>query len=97
METVFESWFGLARDGKTIGWFPKNPLQFAVLVHEVAGAGSTTPGSRSRCGRRYSCRWRLSHSSGDYSDTRLVIQSTAVRKPEIEGTCHNPEVNSALM
>ena len=37
METVFETWFGLARDGKTIGWLPKNPLQFAVLVHEVGG------------------------------------------------------------
>jgi mannose-6-phosphate isomerase-like protein (cupin superfamily) len=37
METVFETWFGLARDGKTIGWLPKNPLQLAVLVHEVGG------------------------------------------------------------
>ena len=37
METVFETWFGLARDGKTIGWLPKNPLQLVVLVHEVGG------------------------------------------------------------
>jgi quercetin dioxygenase-like cupin family protein len=37
METVFETWFGLARDRKTIGWLPKNPLQFAVLAHEVGG------------------------------------------------------------
>jgi len=37
METVFETWFGLARDGKTIGWLPKNPLQLAVLAHEVGG------------------------------------------------------------
>jgi quercetin dioxygenase-like cupin family protein len=37
METVFETWFGLAQDRKTIGWLPKNPLQLAVLAHEVGG------------------------------------------------------------
>jgi len=37
METVFETWFGLARDGKTVGWLPKNPLQLAVLADEVGG------------------------------------------------------------
>lgn len=37
METVFETWFGLARDGKTIRWLPKNPLQLAVLADEVGG------------------------------------------------------------
>jgi quercetin dioxygenase-like cupin family protein len=37
METVFETWYGLAQDGKTIGWLPKNPLQLAVLVDEVGG------------------------------------------------------------
>ena len=35
METWLETLLGLARDGKTIGLVPKNPLQLAVLVHEA--------------------------------------------------------------
>jgi quercetin dioxygenase-like cupin family protein len=37
VETLLETWFGLARDEKTIWWIPKNPLQFAVMAHEVGG------------------------------------------------------------
>lgn len=36
VETMLETVLGLARDGKTIGGvIPKNPLQLAVLVHEI--------------------------------------------------------------
>ena len=37
VETLLKTWFGLARDGKTIWGIPKNPLQFAVMAHEVGG------------------------------------------------------------
>jgi mannose-6-phosphate isomerase-like protein (cupin superfamily) len=36
VETFFETLLGLARDGKTIGPVPRNPLQLAVLADEVA-------------------------------------------------------------
>jgi mannose-6-phosphate isomerase-like protein (cupin superfamily) len=36
VETMLETMLGLIRDGKTIGPIPKNPLQLAVLAHEVA-------------------------------------------------------------
>ena len=36
VETFFETLLGLARDGKTIGPVPRNPLQIAVLVDEIA-------------------------------------------------------------
>jgi quercetin dioxygenase-like cupin family protein len=35
VETVLETWVGLARDGKAIRGIPRNPLQLAVLVHEI--------------------------------------------------------------
>ena len=35
VETFFETLLGLARDGKTIGVVPRNPLQIAVLADEV--------------------------------------------------------------
>ncbi len=35
VESLLETWVGLARDGKAIRGIPKNPLQLAVLVHEV--------------------------------------------------------------
>ena len=36
VEMFFETLLGLARDGKTIGPIPRNPLQLAVLAEEVA-------------------------------------------------------------
>jgi quercetin dioxygenase-like cupin family protein len=36
VETFFETLLGLARDGKTIGPIPRNPLQLAVLAEEIA-------------------------------------------------------------
>src|ERR671920_932092 len=36
VETFFETLLGLAREGKTIGPIPRNPLQIAVLAEEVA-------------------------------------------------------------
>jgi hypothetical protein len=36
VETFFETLLGLARDGKTIGPVPRNPLQIAVLADEIA-------------------------------------------------------------
>ena len=36
VERFFETLLGLARDGKTIGPIPRNPLQLAVLAEEVA-------------------------------------------------------------
>jgi quercetin dioxygenase-like cupin family protein len=36
VETFFETLLGLARDGKTIGPVPRNPLQLAVLADEIA-------------------------------------------------------------
>jgi mannose-6-phosphate isomerase-like protein (cupin superfamily) len=36
VETFFETLVGLAREGKTIGVVPRNPLQLAVLANEVA-------------------------------------------------------------
>jgi mannose-6-phosphate isomerase-like protein (cupin superfamily) len=36
VENVFETLLGLARDGKTIGPIPRNPLQLAVLADEIA-------------------------------------------------------------
>ena len=35
VETLLETWVGLARDGKAIRGVPRNPLQLAVLVHEI--------------------------------------------------------------
>jgi quercetin dioxygenase-like cupin family protein len=35
VETLLETWVGLARDGKAIRGVPRNPLQLAVLVNEV--------------------------------------------------------------
>ena len=35
VETLLETWVGLARDGKAIRGIPRNPLQLAVIVHEV--------------------------------------------------------------
>ena len=47
VETLLETWVGLARDGKAIGGIPKNPLQLAVLVQEVGSwayfCGPTMP------------------------------------------------------
>src|SRR5215204_7230957 len=36
VETFFETLLGLARDGKSIGPVPRNPLQLAVLADEIA-------------------------------------------------------------
>jgi len=36
VETIFETVLGLMEQGKTIGPFPKNPLQTAVLAREIA-------------------------------------------------------------
>jgi quercetin dioxygenase-like cupin family protein len=36
VETFFETLLALARDGKTIGPIPRNPLQLAVLADEIA-------------------------------------------------------------
>src|SRR5215210_7181539 len=36
VETFFETLLGLAREGKTVGVIPRNPLQLAVLANEVA-------------------------------------------------------------
>jgi quercetin dioxygenase-like cupin family protein len=35
VETLLETWVGLARDGKAIRGIPRNPLQLAVIVHEI--------------------------------------------------------------
>ncbi len=35
VETLLETWVGLARDGRAIRGIPRNPLQLAVLVQEV--------------------------------------------------------------
>ena len=35
VETMLETVLGLRQDGKTIGPLPRNPLQLAVLAHEV--------------------------------------------------------------
>ena len=35
VEIVLETILGLMRDGKTIGPLPRNPLQLAVLAHEI--------------------------------------------------------------
>jgi hypothetical protein len=35
VETVFETLLGLMQQGKTIGPFPRNPLQAAVLAQEI--------------------------------------------------------------
>jgi quercetin dioxygenase-like cupin family protein len=35
VETLLETWVGLARDGKAIRGIPKNPLQLAMLLQEV--------------------------------------------------------------
>ena len=44
VETMLETVLGLARDGKTIGGLiPRNPLQLAVLVHEVGSWVYLTP------------------------------------------------------
>ena len=46
-ETLFETAFGLARDGKTTKQgMPKNPLQPAVLVDETRGMFYFTPAAR---------------------------------------------------
>jgi quercetin dioxygenase-like cupin family protein len=80
VETLLETWFGLARDGKAIWWIPKNPLQFAVMAHEVGG-GFTSQGYGCRCGRRSSRCWRRSRSPESCWDIGLATQSTAARKP----------------
>jgi mannose-6-phosphate isomerase-like protein (cupin superfamily) len=43
VETWLETVLGLARDGKTIGPVPKNPLQLAVLAHEIGSWLVLTP------------------------------------------------------
>jgi quercetin dioxygenase-like cupin family protein len=47
VETLLETWVGLARDGKAIRGIPRNPLQLAVLVHEIGSwatfGGLVTP------------------------------------------------------
>jgi quercetin dioxygenase-like cupin family protein len=43
VETVLETVLGLARDGKTIGPIPRNPLQLAVLAHEIGSWLVLTP------------------------------------------------------
>ncbi|HEX6708840.1 MAG TPA: cupin domain-containing protein [Rubrobacter sp.] len=43
LETMFETLLGLMREGKTIGPIPKNPLQAAVLVQEIASWVVLTP------------------------------------------------------
>jgi quercetin dioxygenase-like cupin family protein len=49
-ETLLETTFGLARDGKTTKQgIPKNPLQIAVLADESRGMFSTPVGYRSPC------------------------------------------------
>ena len=42
VETMFETMLGLAREGKTIGPLPRNPLQLAVLVRHVGGMAYPT-------------------------------------------------------
>jgi quercetin dioxygenase-like cupin family protein len=42
VETMFETMLGLAREGKTIGSLPRNPLQLAVLVRHVGGMAYPT-------------------------------------------------------
>ncbi len=42
VETLLETVLGLARDGKTVGLVPKNPLQLAVLVREAGSWGYVT-------------------------------------------------------
>jgi quercetin dioxygenase-like cupin family protein len=43
IETWLETLLGLARDGKSIGMIPKNPLQLAVLIEEVGSWLVLTP------------------------------------------------------
>jgi quercetin dioxygenase-like cupin family protein len=43
VETWLETMLGLARDGKSIGMIPKNPLQLAVLIDEVGSWLVLTP------------------------------------------------------
>jgi mannose-6-phosphate isomerase-like protein (cupin superfamily) len=42
VEAVLETVLGLAREGKTVGPVPKNPLQLAVLVREAGSWGHVT-------------------------------------------------------
>jgi quercetin dioxygenase-like cupin family protein len=43
VETMLETLLGLMREGKTIGPFPRNPLQFAVLAREIGSWVLLTP------------------------------------------------------
>jgi mannose-6-phosphate isomerase-like protein (cupin superfamily) len=43
VETWLETVLGLMRDGKTIGPLPRNPLQLAVLAHEIGSWLVLTP------------------------------------------------------
>lgn len=42
VETMFETMLGLAREGKTIGSLPRNPLQLAVLARHIGGMAYPT-------------------------------------------------------
>lgn len=46
VETMLETVLGLMQDGKTIGPLPRNPLQLAVLAHEIGGWLMLTPMER---------------------------------------------------
>jgi quercetin dioxygenase-like cupin family protein len=46
VETTLETVRGLARDGKTIGMVPKNPLQLVVLAHELGSWMVLKPGQK---------------------------------------------------
>jgi mannose-6-phosphate isomerase-like protein (cupin superfamily) len=98
METVFETWFGLAQDGKTIGWLPKNPLQLAVLADEVGGwfyyTGVPKPVWKALfapvallafIGRLLGYRARYPEYSGpEAAPVRLFKLSTEIRRPPDE-------------
>lgn len=43
VETMLETVLGLMRDGRTIGPIPRNPLQLAVLAHEIGSWLVLTP------------------------------------------------------
>ena len=42
VEILFETVLGLARDGKTIGYVPRNPLQLAVMARQIGGMAYPT-------------------------------------------------------
>lgn len=43
VEIMFETLLGLAREGRTIGPVPRNPLQLAILAQEIGGWIVLTP------------------------------------------------------